>query len=239
MGMERIDKIIASQGQFSRKEVKDLIAHKQVLLNGRAVTDAGTKADPDTAQIQVKGEPLRVQTHVYLMLNKPVGYVSATRDKSAPTVLDLVPAHYRKRELFPAGRLDRDTTGLMILTDDGAMAHRILTPRRHVPKTYQVTIDIPVTSEMVRRFQEGIVLNDGVCRPAVLRITGERTAEVVLKEGRYHQIKRMFGCCGAKVVALHRSAMGALTLPEELPAGQCRELTPEELGLLQQTVGEE
>ena len=149
-------------------------------------------------------------------------------------MLELVPPEYRRKEMFPAGRLDKDTTGLMILTDDGGLAHEILAPKKHVPKQYRVTIDIPMTEEMVRRFSEGIVLNDGICRPAELTLEGEYTGTVTLREGRYHQIKRMFGCCGATVTALHRLSMGALRLDDALAAGECRPLTGEELVLLRQ-----
>ena len=159
--------------------------------------------------------------------------MSATEDREHPTVLELVPQEYRGRDLFPAGRLDRDTTGLMIITDDGVLAHNILAPKKHVPKRYHVELDIPVTEEMRLGFSEGVMLNDGVCKAADLIKTGEKTADVTLREGRYHQIKRMFGCFGAEVVELKRLGMGNLTLPADLAEGECRELTAEELALLQ------
>ena len=168
------------------------------------------------------------------MLHKPQGYVSAARDARDKTVLELVPPEYRRKEMFPAGRLDKDTTGLMILTDDGALAHEILAPKKHVPKQYRVTIDIPMTEEMVRRFAEGIELKDGRCQPAELVIESEFTGVVTLREGRYHQIKRMFGCCGATVTGLHRLSMGALQLDPALAPGACRPLSEEELTLLRQ-----
>ena len=232
--MERIDKIIASQGQYSRSDVKKLISKKQVAVNGEVVKSANVKADPLTDRITVKGMPLDFKRNVYLMLNKPKGYVSATEDRDHQTVLELVPEEFAGRDIFPAGRLDRDTTGLMIITDDGVLAHNILAPKKHVQKIYHVELDIPVTEEMARGFAEGVELNDGVCKEAGLEITGEYAARVTLKEGRYHQIKRMFGCYGAKVVGLHRLAMGNLHLPEDLAVGECRELTEEELKLLQQ-----
>ena len=192
------------------------------------------KADPAVSVITVKGITLNFKRNVYLMLNKPKGYVSATEDRDHQTVLELVPAEYSGRDIFPAGRLDRDTTGLMIITDDGALAHNILAPKKHVQKIYHVELDIPVTEEMAKGFAEGVELNDGICKEAGLEITGEYTARVTLKEGRYHQIKRMFGCFGAKVVELHRLTMGNLHLPEDLAVGECRDLTEEELKLLQQ-----
>ena len=231
--MERIDKIIASQGQYSRKEVKALIAKGLVAVDGSPVKSSSDKADPAMAKITIDGKPLNFKRHVYLMLNKPQGYVSATEDRDHRTVLELVPEAYRGRELFPAGRLDRDTTGLMIITDDGVLAHNILAPKKHVPKLYRVELDIPVTEEMRERFLAGVVLQDGICKAADLTKIDTRIALVTLREGRYHQIKRMFGCCGAEVVALKRLGLGKLYLPEDLAEGECRELTAEELALLQ------
>ena len=231
--MERLDKLLASQGMLSRREVKELIARGRVTVDGRVEKRPERKVTGEE-QITVAGEPLRVQRTLTLMLHKPQGYVSAARDARDKTVLELVPPEYRRKELFPAGRLDKDTTGLMILTDDGALAHEILAPKKHVPKQYRVTIDVPMTEEMVRRFAEGIRLKDGVCRPAELTLEGECTGTVTLREGRYHQIKRMFGCCGATVTALHRLSMGALRLDDALAAGECRPLTGEELVLLRQ-----
>lgn len=232
--MERIDKIIASQGQYSRSDVKKLISKRQVAINGEVVKSSNVKADPLTDHITVKGVALNFKRNVYLVLNKPKGYVSATEDRDHQTVLELVPAEFSGRDIFPAGRLDRDTTGLMVITDDGALAHNILAPKKHVQKIYEVELDIPVTDEMAHGFASGIELNDGVCKEAGLEITGEFTARVTLKEGRYHQIKRMFGCYGAKVMKLHRIAMGNLHLPSDLAVGECRELTEEELKQLQQ-----
>ncbi len=232
--MERIDKIIASQGKYSRSDVKALISKRRVMIDGKVVKSSSEKADPAINRISIDGVELTVKKQVYLMLNKPKGYVSATEDKEHQTILELVPEEYSGRDLFPAGRLDRDTTGLMIITDDGVMAHNILAPKKHVQKVYHVTLDIPVTKEMQKGFADGVELNDGVCKAAGLEITGEYTATVTLKEGRYHQIKRMFGCYGAKVVELHRVAMGDLYLPDDLAEGTCRELTADELAKLQQ-----
>ncbi len=231
--MERIDKIIASQGLYSRSDVKQLVRQKRVAVDGSIVASAAQKADPESSVIAIDGKPLAVKKQVSLMLHKPQGYVSATMDRVQPTVLELVPQEYRGRELFPAGRLDKDTTGLMILTDDGVLAHNILSPKRHIRKVYRVELDIPVTREMQEGFAAGVALNDGICKAAELKILGEKTAEVTLWEGRYHQIKRMFGCFGAKVIALHRLAMGNLYLPEDLPEGVCRELSEDDLRRLQ------
>lgn len=231
--MDRIDKIIASQGLYSRSDVKYLVSRKRVAVDGKVITSSSQKADPEKNVITIDGKPLTVRKQLYLMLHKPKGYVSATEDKEHQTVLSLVPPEFKGRDLFPAGRLDKDTTGLMIITDDGVLAHNILSPREHVQKVYGVELDIPVTEEMQKGFAAGVELNDGICKEAKLVITGEKTAEVTLKEGRYHQIKRMFGCYGAKVVELHRIAMGDLYLPDDLAEGDCRELTEEELKKLQ------
>lgn len=227
--MERIDKIIASQGVYSRSEVKKLIQQKKIKVNGEIITSPNIKIDTVNAKILIDNEALTIKEHIYLMLNKPEGYVSATKDGKDKTVLDLVPDEYKSREVFPAGRLDKNTTGLMIITDDGQMAHNILAPKKHISKKYEVTIDIPVTEEMRNGFKDGVDLIDGKCKSSDMVITGQYTAEVILTEGRYHQIKRMFGCYEAKVTKLHRIQMGKLELPKDLAPGKTRELTPEEL----------
>ena len=232
--MERLDKVISSQLGFSRKDVKELIRNKRVLVNELVVLKSDFKVDINLDEIMVDGKVLSFKKYIYLMLNKPKGYISATEDKNLQTVLDLVPNEYLHRNLFPAGRLDKDTTGLMIITDDGNFAHNILSPKKHVRKTYNVTIDIPLTDNMVKGFRDGVMLNDGECKSALLEITGRYTATVVLTEGRYHQIKRMFGCYGAKVVELQRVGMGNFYLPDDLMLGMCRELTDDELLMIQE-----
>ena len=230
--MERIDKIIGNQTEYSRKDVKKLVLQKRVKVNGELVLKADIKINPETDVISIDGKNINVTENVYLILNKPQGYISATEDRTQKTVLDLVDEKYSHRELFPAGRLDKDTTGMMIITDDGQFAHNILAPKKHISKTYEVEIDIPVTEEMKLGFEKGVNLNDGICKTAKLEITGENTAVVILIEGRYHQIKRMFGCFGAKVTKLHRIAMGFLELPKDLKEGESRELSKQELELL-------
>ena len=227
--MERLDKIIGSQTSYSRKDVKELIRKKRIKVNDEIVLKSDIKIDPNNDIISIDNKVLIIKKYVYLMLNKPKGYVSATEDKNDKTVLDLVPEEYRHRDLFPAGRLDKDTTGLMIITDDGTFAHNILSPGKHISKTYNVTIDIPMTEEMVQGFKDGVQLIDGECKTASLEITGQYTGVVILTEGRYHQIKRMFGCYKAKVIELERIAMGNFYLPEDLVQGECREFTEEEL----------
>lgn len=230
--MERLDKVISNQTEYSRKDAKYLALKRKITVNGEVIFRSDIKVDPDKDVIAIDGKNINVKEHVYLILNKPQGYISATEDKTQKTVLDLVPDEYRCRDVFPVGRLDKDTTGLMILSDDGEFAHNILAPKKHVEKEYEVTIDIKVTEEMKKGFLNGVDLNDGVCKTAILEITGEYTSNVTLTEGRYHQIKRMFGCFGAKVTLLHRIRMGKLTLPKDLEEGMCRELTKEEFELL-------
>ena len=227
--MERLDKIISTQTGYSRKDVKELIKKKRVLVNEKVVTKSDIKVNPETDIILLDGRKINFKKYVYLMLNKPKGYISATEDRTMQTVLDLVPEEYLHRNLFPAGRLDKDTTGLMLITDDGNFAHNILSPQKHVDKTYNVTIDIPLTVEMVEGFKNGIMLNDGECKSAILEINDTYNATVILTEGRYHQIKRMFGCFGAKVIELERTAIGNFKMPNDLQIGECREFTEEEL----------
>ena len=232
--MERLDKIIASQTEYSRKDVKYLALNKKLTVNGEIVRRSDIKVDPKKDEIAINGKTMLVKKYIYLILNKPEGYISATEDKSQATVLELIPEEFKCREVFPVGRLDKDTTGLMILSDDGEFAHNILAPKKHVEKEYEVTVDIKVTEEMKQGFLEGVDLNDGVCKTAILEITGDYTANVTLTEGRYHQIKRMFGCFKAKVIKLNRIGMGNLFLPSDLKLGESRELTEEELLKLQE-----
>ena len=227
--MERLDKVIAEQTEYSRKDVKKLVQSKKVTINGEVVLKTDIKVDINNDSICIDGNEISYQKNVYLILNKPMGYISATEDRTQKTVLDLIDSKYNHREMFPAGRLDKDTTGMMIITDDGVFAHNILSPKKHIRKIYEVTIDIPVTSDMEKGFKEGIDLNDGKCKTAILEKIGEYEARVTLTEGRYHQIKRMFGCFGAKVTKLHRICMGNLYLPKDLKEGELRELIGEEL----------
>ena len=234
--MERIDKIISEHTHYTRKEIKKLISQRAVYVNSEEVKRPESKFDETDISIKINGKEIEIRKHIYLLLNKPKGYISATETKSDKTVLDLVPAEYKYRNLFPAGRLDKDTTGLMLITDDGEFAHNILSPRKHVQKEYEVTLDVPVTSTMAEEFRNGVNLNDGECKTAFLEITGEYTAKVTLTEGRYHQIKRMFGCFGAKVVELNRIRIGKLYMPKELNLGEIKEATETELEKIQERI---
>ena len=231
----RIDKILSNLGYGSRAELKVYCKKGMVKVNDKVISNPGTQVDTDVDKIEFNNEVVNYREFVYIMMNKPDGYLSATFDKRDPIVLDLIDSSYLAFEPFPVGRLDKNTTGLMIITDDGKFAHNILAPKKHVSKKYEVIIDIPVTKEMKKGFEEGIELIDGKCKSSSLIITGKYTAEVTLTEGRYHQIKRMFGCYGAKVTKLHRTQMGKLKLPKDLEVGKARELTPEEMEKLCQT----
>ena len=231
--MKRIDRIISEQTNYTRKEIRKLISQGSVTVNNEQVRKPELKFDEANVSIKILGKEIAVRQHIYLLLNKPKGYVSTT-DEGTQNVIDLVPEIFKTRTLFPAGRLDKDTTGLMLITDDGEFAYNILSPKRHVKKIYEVTIDIPVSPDMVEGFKNGISLKDGDCKPAALEITGEYTARVTLIEGRYHQIKRMFGCYGAKVVELNRICMGNLYLPSDIPYGEIREATSDELEKIQE-----
>lgn len=232
--MQRIDKIISDHTYYTRKEIKKMISQGAVFADGEEVKRPESKYDENSVSLTINGKEIEIKKHLYLLLNKPKGYVSATEDGSQKTVLDLIPTEYKYRDLFPAGRLDKDTTGLMLITDDGEFAHNILSPRKHVPKEYEVTLDIPVTLAMVEEFRNGVNLSDGECKTADLEITGECTAKVTITEGRYHQIKRMFGCFGAKVLELNRIRMGNLYLPKELKLGEVKEATQDELQKIQE-----
>ncbi|NLB36226.1 MAG: rRNA pseudouridine synthase [Clostridiales bacterium] len=226
MGLERLDKIIASQGEYSRRQAKRLARESLIAVNGKTVKDISFKADTKADIITVCGKELVYKEYVYIMMNKPKGVLSTCRDKKAKTVIDLLPQELRRKKLFPAGRLDKDTTGFVLITDDGDFAHRILSPTSRIMKTYETLLSKRLTSEDIDAFHRGITLEDGTkCQPAnVIPLEGTR---VVIKicEGRYHQIKRMVAACGNEVLELKRTAIGSLTLDSSLAPGECRELT--------------
>lgn len=227
--LKRIDRILSEQTNYSRKEIKRLVSKGLVLVNGSFVRKSDEKYAEDNISIKINEEEVRVNKHFYLLLNKPKGYVSTTVSDNDKTVIDLVPDKYKTRTLFPAGRLDKDTTGLMLITDDGVFAHNILSPKKHIKKVYEVVIDKDVSDEMVYGFRDGVKLNDGECKSALLEKVDTNKCLVTLTEGRYHQIKRMFGCYKAKVLELKRICMGELYLPSDLGVGEVREVSDEEL----------
>ena len=229
--MERLDKLLAATGQWSRKEAKALVKAGRVQVGGARPKGPEDKVAEGTP-VTVDGRPIATEQGVYVMLHKPAGVVSSTQDPRERTVLDLLPQHLRRRTLFPVGRLDKDTHGLVLLTDDGDYAHRMLSPKKAIFKRYQAVLDGPADDRHVALFHEGTSLEDGTrCLPAKLTIlrAGDRPlVEVEICEGKYHQIKRMFEAVGRKVLWLKRYAIGGLVLDPSLPEEKCRELTPEE-----------
>ena len=229
MAKERFDKIIANQFNISRKDARIAIRRGKALVDGKVLRDFGALVNTES-EIIFDGQALEYKKYIYILMNKPKGVLSASNDKKRETVVDLVPSEFKRQGLFPVGRLDKDTTGMLIITDDGDFAHRAIAPNKNVFKTYEVTLDGEVTEDMVPIFEKGVVLADGtVCKSARLKIIGENKAEVKISEGKYHQIKRMFGTVGLGVNELKRTAMGGLALPEDLAEGSCILLTEQEI----------
>lgn len=239
MKKERLDKLIASQGLLSRNDVKNMVRHGEVSVNGIIVKDSSVKVSYED-DIRVKGEKLFQTEFVYIMLNKPKGVVSASEDKRDKTVVDILPDELKRKNLFPAGRLDKDTTGFSLITDDGEFAHRILSPARHVDKTYIATVSDKIDYENAKQaFADGVVLADGtVLLSAELELIDDNVNQifkVVIKEGKYHQIKRMFASLGTSVIELKRIAIGGLQLDFSLDEGEARVISAEELQLIEKT----
>ena len=226
---ERLDKFLSSQTALSRKEAQKAIKEKRVLLNGTVIRAADTKVDTESDTVSLDGQPLSYQQYVYYMMDKPEGVVSATRDRAERTVLDLLPPELRRDGLFPAGRLDKDTTGLLVITDDGDYAHRMLSPKKHVQKRYIATLDREPDKSIISAFEAGIVLGDGtVCKSGQAETLGGCRVAVAISEGKYHQVKRMFAALGYHVEALRRVQIGGLALDTGLRPGEVRVLTAEE-----------
>ena len=239
MALERVDKLLASTGRWSRREIKDLIRQGRVWAAGRPVARPEEKWDPAEVELQVDGQAVDCAPHVYVMLHKPAGLVSATQDSRQATVLSLLPEHLQRRGLFPVGRLDKDTTGLLLLTDDGPLAHALLSPRKHVDKVYYARVDGALDRTDVEALAAGMVLEDGLhCLPAGLEVLGDGSeCRVTLREGKYHQVKRMLAARGKPVVALHRLSMGPLALDGGLAPGNWRFLTERETAQLKSLGG--
>ena len=232
----RLDKFLSQTGKFTRAEAKKVIKAKRVRLNGEVVKDGKIKINEDSDKIFLDGELLALNnTKIYYMLNKPAGVVSATEDKNDSTVLDLIDEKQRK-DLFPVGRLDKDTEGLLLITNDGELAHQLLSPKKHVDKVYFARIDGKVTEEDVRRFAEGLEIGEEKpTLPAHLEILKrEEISEIrlTIREGKFHQVKRMFHAVGKEVIYLKRLQMGSLVLDPRLALGEYRELTGQELEAL-------
>ena len=235
--MIRLDKYLADMGIGTRSEVKNIIRKKQVSVNGMPISKPEAKVDITKDTVCYQGKPVAYEPYVYYMLNKPGGCVSAVKDNLYPTVLSFIenPKGYN---LFPVGRLDKDTEGLLLITNDGELAHRMLSPRKHVDKKYYVRIDGNVTPEMHRKLEEGVFIEqDILSKPAKLKIINNQETEsevcITIHEGRFHQVKKMFGAVGRNVLYLERISFGPLVLDQNLPRGSARTLTPEERKLLE------
>ena len=237
---QRLDKILANFGYGTRKEVKQLVKQGKIMIDGIPAADSAMHVNPETSIIEVEGEKLNYKEYIYIMMNKPAGVISATFDNKLKTVIDLLPDQYKVFNPFPVGRLDIDTEGLLIITNDGALAHMLLSPKKSVPKTYYALVEGKVTEEDIKSFSKGIVLDDGYkTLPAQLKIhkQGEHSeTEIIIYEGKFHQVKRMFESVDKKVKYLRRLVMGSVALDEKLEIGQFRELTQEELQMLHDCV---
>lgn len=236
----RLDKFLVEAGIGSRTEVKQLLKKKQVLVNGKVEISPKTQIDEKADQIRCQGQTLSYEKYVYYMLNKPKGVISATEDNHHKTVLDLLDKTAWDKETFPVGRLDIDTHGLLLLTNNGKLAHAMLSPKKHVDKTYRAKVTGLMTTTDVAAFANGIDLKDFTCQPAQLVILEinevERTSvvEITIKEGKFHQVKRMVQACGKKVTDLQRLSMGPLQLDKQLALGEWRRLTDDELASLEE-----
>ncbi len=223
----RIDKFISSQKpELSRSDVKKLVRDGHVTLNGKPVKNAQQQANEDD-DVRVNGERIFYREHIYIMLNKPQGYICSTSDNDGESVLKLLPSELRRPGLFPAGRLDKDTEGFVLITDDGELAHKMLAPSHHVPKTYQVTLERPFDESYIKLFAEGITIDGGEkCLPAEVTpdVNDCHKCTLILHEGKYHQVKRMFISVGNKVTFLRRTRIGNLQIDENLPLGGCLEI---------------
>jgi len=232
MSRERLDKILATQNLGSRKDAGTMIRRGAVAVNGNVVKKADFKVDTQLDAVTVNGESLMIKEFIYLMMNKPAGVLSAARDTRAQTVVDLLQPSLKRRGLFPAGRLDKDTEGLLIITDDGVFSHRMLAPKSHVFKRYEAVLAAPVTAGDIKKFEKGVVLNDMTCLPAELKVLTEGENPLVLvkiREGKFHQVKRMFLALNNEVLKLKRVQIGELRLDETLAPGEARELTEAEI----------
>ena len=234
----RIDRLLSEAGVASRKEAAKAARCGLVSVDGQVVTDLSRHIDPTLHTVVYDGRAVEYRPFVYVMLNKPQGYVSATEDGHLPTVVELLSAELQKRNVFPCGRLDRDTTGLMLITDDGALSHLLLSPRRHVSKVYRFACAEPLCAEAEQAFAEGMTLGNGdMLKGARLVCDPSRTSGTVkLTEGKYHQVKRMFGALSNRITELERVTFGPLVLDSALGRGEFRELSADEVEALRRAV---
>lgn len=234
MDVQRLDKFISNQCfDISRSGVKDLLKKGKITVNGKVVKKADEKICPERDEVCISGKKVVYKKHLYIMLNKPAGVVCATRDGLSPTVLALLPDELKRDGLFPAGRLDKDTEGFVLITDDGELAHKMLAPKSHVPKLYYVKLEAPLAKNAEEKFKNGMTLLDGTsCLPAELERISDTECFVTLHEGMFHQVKRMFEALDNKVSYLKRVKIGNVELDENLALGEVRELTSYEVGQL-------
>lgn len=233
--LERLDKIVASLTGCSRKDARGMVLRGRVTVNGAVSGNIAQKVDPEKDNVKIDGQEFTYKKYVYIMINKPKGILSASNDKSRETVVDLVKPEFNREGLFPVGRLDKDTTGLLIITDDGDFGHKVISPKSGIEKEYLVTLDKPITESDIEKLEHGVTLVDGaVCRPAKVKIANESKTKIymTITEGKYHEIKRMLGVVNIGVNELERVRIGGLHKDDKLKFGEYRELTAEELGIL-------
>ena len=227
----RLDKFFTSVGRLSRRECASAARRGMIAVNGECVKDPSVHVDPERDVVTLDGETVRYRKYFYVMLNKPAGYVSST-EQSDNTVMKLLPPEYERAGGFPCGRLDVDTVGLLLITNDGDTAHRLLSPKHHVAKTYRFRCSEPLTEAMIRRLESGVDLGDFTTAPAKLDMASPKEGTISITEGKFHQIKRMLANVGSGIEYLERITFGPLKLDETLGRGECRELTPEEISTL-------
>jgi 16S rRNA pseudouridine516 synthase len=233
--MMRLDKFFSDAGLLSRRETAKAVARGEIAVNGKPAGRADRKVDEEADEITLRGERVKFSKYVYIMLNKPSGYISATEDGNAPVVTSLLPESIQRRGVFPCGRLDRDTVGFMLLTDDGALSHLLLSPKRHVAKRYAFTLSLPLAPGAEERFRAGIMLGNEACKSADLTLSPDRRAgEIVLTEGKYHQIKRMMQKEGSEVLTLERLSFAGISLDKSLARGAWRYLSDAEIQMLRE-----
>ncbi len=237
----RLDKYLSEAAVCTRSGATKRIRKSEVTVNGTVVRDGAVHIDPDTAIVTLGGEAVAWRKFTYIMLNKPTGYVSATEDRG-PTVMELLPPQYARRGFFPCGRLDIDTVGFLLITNDGVLGHELLSPRYHVDKTYRFTCDPPIGAEQKRQLEEGVDIGDIVTKPAEVTLEGDLPASsgtITIREGKFHQIKRMFHACASEITSLERISFGGVLLDGSLARGEWRFLTPDEEATLRRSAGRE
>lgn len=235
--MMRLDKLLADMGIGTRSEVKKIIKSGAISINGNVVKDGSVKIEEKSDTIVYKGKVLKYEKYTYIMLNKPKGVISATFDSENTTVVDILPKKYKNVGIFPVGRLDKDTLGLLLLTNDGEFAHNTLSPKKHIHKKYYVEFEGTLPENAVELFKKGIELKDFVCKEAKLVIISDSSAYVTISEGKYHQVKRMFSALGCSVTLLKRMSFGEIELDESLKEGQCRQLNEKEMEYISKYCG--